>query len=605
MVARKAQQVILLGVSACEHDLKTSVLPKLMLEMHHSSSPVVLKTPVPNADGNSSPVIIRSSISRDLFSCDNVQNETANDSTPRAKFLKAAADDRHAMHSCTIEDLARLLHDADSAATNEHVLKLAITFANNDVRERLQRAEKSADEAQAMATQTKYDADCQLLDMQLKHKLIIDALILAQKEAMSLAMEDEDALRLHVLQLEKCIREHNQSQALLITRNEDLELSIQESALKLVRLDAVEFRATSLENALGEAWDRVRYVEAALKSQNTEFEKVSAQLFEVQTHARSLESSLNVAEATITANCDVALKEKKNFENIVTQLRLDLNLSRDAVCRARGQTDAMIEQLARVHTEKSSLVEAHAESMRNILTRSLELEALMDMQAADYLSLQNQLIESDGAASSAELRARASEQALQALKCEYDEAQGASRREIAKISEAFNELKQECADLKESSQSQFSAALKKDAEFNVTLKGLQLDLQNSFQNNSVNSLRASQLEEEVKDLVMKNNLLRSALEQCRSKLSEAEKEKSLFLTAHTKTHQSNEVKTISSISGENMEGPSELAQPLDEIISGNSSPARAMDSANASVQSSLSNVRNSSAILTLHSPLFS
>jgi galactitol-specific phosphotransferase system IIB component len=264
----------------------------------------------------------------------------------------------------------------------------------------------------------------------------------------------------------------------------------------------------------------------------------------------------------------------------------------------------MIEQLARVHTEKSSLVDAHAESMRNVLTRSLELEALMDMQAADYLSLQNQLIESDGAASSAELRACVSEQALQALKCEYDEAQGASRREIAKICEAFDELKQECADLKESSQSQFSAALKKDTEFTVTIKGLQLDLQNSFQNNSVNSLRASQLEEEVKDLVMKNNLLRSALEQCQSKLSEAEKEKSLFLTAHTKTHQTNEVNMISSISGENMEGQSELAQPLDEIISGISSPARAMDSANASVQSSLSNVRNNSAILTLHSPLF-
>jgi hypothetical protein len=588
-----AEKVILLWVSTCEHDLKISILSKLMLEMHHSSSPVVLKTPVRNGDGHSSPVIIRASITRDLFSCDNVHNETANDSTPRAKFLKAAADDRQAMQSCTIEDLARLLQDADSAATNEHVLKLAITFANNDVRERLQRAEKSADEAQAIATQAKCDADCQLLDLQLKHKSIIDALILAQKEAMSMAMEDEDGLRLHVLQLEKCIREHNQNQALLITRNEDLELSIQESALKLVRLDAVEFRATSLENALGEAWDRVKHVEAALKSQNIEFEKVSAQLFEVQTHARSLESSLNVAEATITANCEVALKEKKNFENIVTQVRLDLNLSRDAVCRARSQTDAMIEQLARAHAEKSSLVEAHAESMRNILTRSLELEALIDMQAADYLSLQNQLTESDGAASSAELRGCVAEQALQALKCEYDEAQGASRREIAKMSEDFDDLKQEYADLKKSSQSQLSAALQKDAEFTVTLKGLQLDLQNSFQNNSVISLRASQLEEEVKDLDTKNILLQSALDQCRSKLIEAEKEKSLFLEVQTKTHQSNEVKMISSISGENIEAPSELAQPLDEIISGNSSPVRA-----------LSNVRNSSEMLTLHSPLF-
>jgi len=56
----------------------------------------------------------------------------------------------------------------------------------------------------------------------------------------------------------------------LKSRNEELEKSVEHSAFKMNRLDSVESRATSLEIAVREAWDRVRNVEEKLKERDME-----------------------------------------------------------------------------------------------------------------------------------------------------------------------------------------------------------------------------------------------------------------------------------------------------------------------------------------------
>jgi hypothetical protein len=564
--------------------------------MDHTSPSNTLKTPTQNGDTDSasfycsSPAIICSPAARDSFTLDATHMKSGNDSTPRAKFLKAAADDRHALHSCTIEDLARLLEDADSAATNENVLRLAMSLAHNQVREQHARAEEAALEAQASAAQAKYDANCNLLHLQQEHKAVVEALILAQRDAMTLATEDENALRLRILQLEQCIKEESEIKSVLQSRNEYLEMTVEDSVVKMSRLESVELRATSLESAAREAWDRVRHVEVALTSSQSEFDHASSQLFESQTHARRLESALNVAEATIVANQEVALMEKRNVESIVAQLKSDLSMSRHAVDRARAQTDVMIEQLARAHVEKSSMAEEHAESMSKVLSRTLELGTIMDSQVQDQLRLQKQIADSDGAALVAESRAQAAENNFLTLKKEYDEFRASSQHDVAKMSENFNILQQEYTEFEETSKVRHLAALKKDTEMTETLESLQNSLEDSLRANVSVSLRVAQLEAHVKETEAINTALRSALEQYQSMSKVSENENVALVEVRQELKQELEVATFISILGD-LSAPLESIQNCDETASGSSSPARAMDSGSASGQNSALNVR--------------
>ncbi len=537
---------------------------------------------------HSSPAMICSPLSRDL-SLEQSQNATKKDTTPRAKFFKAVADDRHAMHSCTIEDLARLLEDADSAATNEHVLNYAITLANSEVREQLARAEEAAYEAKSSATQAILDADCKLLNLQQEHKAVVEALISAQRESMSVAMQDEHALKQRILQLETHILAKNQKQFDLNSQIEELEAKIEDSTLKLARLESVECRAMSLENALREAWDRVQQVEAMQKNCQSDFDKISVQHFETQMQAQSLESSLNVAKATMIANMEVAFKEKKTFESTIDQLRLDLNLSRDAANRARAQTDAMIGQLSRSQAEKISMTEAHAGSMSIVLAHTLELETLLHTQVAAYSDVQNRLAVSDEAKLIAESQAFAADMALEALRNEYDELRASSQNEVAKLCKDLDALKQEYVDYKEITQAQLSAASKKDVASAAAVLSLQSDLQDSFDLNASFLLRVSQMDAKVKETETKNQLLQCALDQYQFSIADAGNGKEAHLAASMKLEQKHNAPTMISRLGD-LSAPSELAHSLDQSASGSSSPAHAIGLESSSSHNSGSNV---------------
>jgi len=131
------------------------------------------------------------------------------DSTPRAKFLKATAEDRHALHACTLEDLARMLEDADSAATNEHVLKLAISRSERSSRTPCPSGGDRPGSG-GIARKAKSDADRRLLALRKEQEAVVEALIQAQRDGLLLAMEDENEIRQRVVQLEKIVEEEKE-----------------------------------------------------------------------------------------------------------------------------------------------------------------------------------------------------------------------------------------------------------------------------------------------------------------------------------------------------------------------------------------------------------
>lgn len=515
-----------------------------------------------------SPAVVTSPAPRELFSLDEFNSNSVNDSTPRAKFLKATAEDRHAMHACTLEDLARMLEDADSAATNEHVLKLAVSLARSEVRERLVRAEEIALEAVASATEAKCDADRRLSALRKEQEAVVEALIQAQRDALLSAMEDENEVRQRVVQLEKIVEEAKQKHDVLKLRNEELEKSIEHSAFKMTRLDSVESRATSLELAVREAWDRVRNVEEKLKERDLELSETNLQLLESQSRARCLESELHVATATLNASSEVVSKEKENFQNIITQLRIDLALSRDAVERARAQTDATIAQLATALRDKSSVAQSHAESLKSISSRAFELQALLDSQVAGYIALKTCLIDSDAAALAAESRAFTAGTSLKTVQQQYDELLSSSKHDTALAAEALDLLKQEYTDMKEACRGDHLIALEKEAD-------LKAQLENSVSCCATAALHISQLKSELQESDTANAFLRTALERYQSKLSDVEKANAVFVAMSIDSLKSSAVPAPIPNASESL-ALSTLVQSLEEFETGGNSEARAI-----------------------------
>jgi hypothetical protein len=464
---------------------------------------------------HSSPTSVRSPPSTVNMS----RHESCNDSTPRAKFLKAIADNRTAMHAYNIEDLARLLQDADSAATSENVLKVAISLANNEIRDRLAKAEQNAYDAIESQKVT-------ISALKMEHQAVIDALISAQRDEMLAARHKEQYLMQQVAQLEKRVVDENISKLEFKSRKEDLEVLVQDSALKLSTLDGVVARAASLEKAVKDSYDRASSIESKMKDQQTELSKAATQLLESQTHARSLESSLHLAEANIITNLDVAQKEKESLESIIAQLRLDLNLSRDAVERARAQTETLIGQLARSNAEKSAMVQAHADTLKCIHARSSELEALHNDELAGYLYLQNQLIVSNAAIVNAESRASATLAALEELEDEY-----------AKV---LNQLKIEFEAFKNDSQVKTLAATMKEISLNEEINRLQSSLHDSGILVTSGASTISQLQANLQEAESKNSAFRKTFENDTQELKLAKMKMSFPIDIH-------ELKTSSAI----------------------------------------------------------
>lgn len=506
---------------------------------------------------------------RDLFSLDEFNSNSVNDSTPRAKFLKATAEDRHALHACTLEDLARMLEDADSAATNEHVLKLAVSLARSEVRERLARAEEIALEAVASATEAKSDADRRLLALRKEQEAVVEALIQAQRDGLLSAMEDENEIRQRVVQLEKIVEEEKEKNKVLKSRNEELEKSVEHSAFKMNRLDSVESRATSLEIAVREAWDRVRNVEEKLKERDMELSDKNFQLLELQSRARSLESELHVATATLNASSEVISKEKENFQNIIAQLRIDLTLSRDAVERARAQTDVTIAQLATAVRDKSSVAQSHAESLKSISSRAFELQELLDSQVAGYFALKKCLIDSDAEALAAESRALNAGTSLKVVQQQYDELLSSSKNDTALAAETLDLLKQELANMKEAYRGDLMIALEKEAD-------LKAKLENSVSCCATAALHISQLKSELQESDTTNAFLRTALERYQSKLSDVEKANAVFVAMNNDSLKSSAITApVPNVS--ESQAVSTLVQSLEEFETGVDSEARTMD----------------------------
>jgi hypothetical protein len=526
------------------------------------------KSPAQHLFQTKSPAVI-SPAPRDLFSLDEFNSNSVNDSTPRAKFLKATAEDRHALHACTLEDLARMLEDADSAATNEHVLKLAVSLARSEVRERLFRAEEIALEAVASATEAKCDADRRLLALRKEQEAVVEALIQAQRDGLLSAMEDENEIRQRVVQLEKIVEEEKEKNNVLKSRNEELEKSVEHSAFKMNRLDSVESRSTSLELAVREAWDRVRNVEEKLKERDMELSDTNLQLLELQSRARSLESELHVATATLNASSEVVSKEKENFQNIIAQLRIDLTLSRDAVERARAQTDVTIAQLATALRDKSSVAQSHAESLKSISSRAFELQELLDSQVAGYFSLKKCLIDSDAAALAAESRALNAGTSLKVLQQQYDELLSSSKHDTALAAEALDLMKQELANMKEAYRGDLMTALEKEAD-------LKAKLENSVSCCATAALHISQLKSELQESDTTNAFLRTALERYQSKLSDVEKANAVFVAMNNDSLKSSAITApVPNVS--ESQAVSTLVQSLEEFETGGDSEARTMD----------------------------
>jgi myosin heavy subunit len=516
------------------HRISPAFVPKNAAQSGDEERREAIRLLSPRAD-ISSPLALRNS-----------HNESGNDSTPRAKFLKAVADDRIAMHACTIDDLARLLEDADSAATSENVLKTAISLAINDIRERFAKAESTAKEEIECAAKEKSNAIISALKQE--HQCVVDALILAQRDAMSSAVENEQVFIQHIAQLEKRLQEENQRKFDLKTRNEELEMTIADSALKLSRLDNVVGRASSLEKAVKEAWDRVIYTESKLKDQEAELADSVSQRFELQTLARSLESTLQVAEATLVTNHEAALKEKENFEKTIAQLRLDLNLSRDAVERARAQTDLMIGQLARGQAEKSAIVEAHAASLNCILARSTELEELHNDETARYFCLQNQLKVSNESVALAESRASAASEALESLKQEFAEFCSASESDSVRSLAMLNMLEIEFADFKSASQTKLVAAFSKEAAMEEEIKRLRDLVQEGTDIRASSASIVLQLEAKLQDSETETFALRNALQFALSDLNAAKIEMADLVAKNKEIEESNDVQPLSLMS---------------------------------------------------------
>jgi hypothetical protein len=515
-------------------------------------------------------------------------NDYRNDSTPRAKFLKAVADDRSALHACTIEDLARYLQDADSAVTSEAVLKAAISLANNEIRDCLARAEDTAKNAIESADQ----ANCTILALKMEHTAVVEALISAQRDEMASALENEQDLMQHIAQLEKRFIEENQSKFELKSRIEELEHIVQESSVKLSRLDGISSRASSMEKAVKESWDRVTYTESKLKDQQEELAQSIAQLVESQSLAKSLESSLNVAEANIITNREVALKEKQNFENTITQLRLDLNLSREAVERARSQTDGMIEQLAHAKAEKCAIVQSHAASMEYIFARSSELESLHNAEMVGYSNLEKKLKISDAAISLAESRANTALKALDDLKDEHVKLCAASKNEATTTCEVIKTLESEIAALKLASQAKDSAAILKEASMNEEICRLQSRLQDDENIIASSASTIFQLEEQLIEKENSSSELRKALENCMLELSLTKMTLADLITSDKQSKSSAEVPTQLSIAN-GLDEISKSQPSLEDVADTDSSNLIAMVHAKDSMVPVASSVQSS------------
>jgi hypothetical protein len=518
--------------------------------------------------GPFSPITLHSPDSSSVFSPDTLCNRSASDSTPRAQLLKAAADNRHALHACTLEDLARLLEDADSAGTNGQVIKLAISLATNEVQDRVARAEATTNEIIESAALAKSVAESALMALKQEQQTVVDALISAQSDERSAASEEERALRQHIVQLEKNLFDERLGHTLSQSRIQELETIIEDSAVKMSRLDSVEFRATSLENALREAWDRVRLVETTLRDHQLQLVESNAQLFESQTNTRSLESTLSVTRAVVVAMQDTNAKEKEDFECIITQLRLDLNLSRESVERARAHTDTMIKQLGQVHADNSALVEEHAEAMRSILARTRELEVILDSQVAGYMGLHARLKDATAATMLADSQAAVADGALAMLRQEY-------------------------AELNSKSQTQLSEVSKKELDMKTEIERLEGLLQNAITQNACVS---GELESKLREAEDSIAMVRSALEQSQSEVlahdNAAANERAAYEAIIHQLKQSNaEATKRAAFADEQM---ATLAQPPVLVAagssSGGSSPACRMDSASESSHSSPPNV---------------
>jgi hypothetical protein len=533
-----------------------------MHEMHRISPTLVAENAAQSDDEEGNETIRLLSPSADISSPSALRNsriDYGNDSTPRAKFLKAVADDRSAMHACTIDDLARLLEDADSAATSENVLKTAISLAINEIRERFAKAESIAKEELECAAKEKSNAMISALKQE--HQCVVDALILAQRDAMSSALDNEQLFIQHIAQLEKRLQEENQRNFDLKTRNEELEMTIADSASKLSRLDSVVGRASSLEKAVKEAWDRVISTESKLKDQEAELADSVAQRFELQTLARSLESTLQVAEATLVTNHEAALKEKDNFEKTIAQLRLDLNLSRDAVERARAQTDHMIGQLARSQAEKSAIVEAHSASLNCILERSSELEELHNVETARYFCLQDQLKVSNESVALAESRASAASEALESLKQELAEFRSASESDSVRSVAMLNMLEFEFADFKSASQAKLVAAISKEAAMEEEINKLHDLVQEGADTRASSASIVLQLEEKLQDLETETFALRNALQFALSDLNTVKLEMADLVAKNKEIEKLNDGQPLSLMSiAEEMNGVSKFIQ---------------------------------------------
>ena len=546
--------------------------------MHHSSPSNALKTLVQNGGPNNlallgpfSPKNFHSPDFNSAFSPDNLCNGSAPNSTPRAQLLKAAADNRHALHACTLEDLAHLLEDADSAATNSQVIKLAITLATNEVHERVARAEITAKEAVESAALAKSDAEGALLALKQEQQAVVQALISAQSDAMSSAMEEERALRHRVSQLDKLLIDEREGHALSQSRIQQLETIIEDSAVKMDRLDAVQSRAASLENALREAWDRVRLVETTLRDHQVQLGESNAELFESQTRARTLESTLSISQAVTIATQGTGVREREDYESIIAQLRLDLTLSRESVERARAHTDVMITQLGQAHAENSALVQEHNESKRSILARTNELEAILDSQVAYCMGLHARLKDATAAAMSAESHAAVTDGALAMLR-------------------------QECSELNASSQSQLLAASKREVDMQTKIERLEGLLQEGITMNASMQVNAAELERKLIEAGANIAHLERALEKSQSEMlakdSEAANERTTYEAIIQQLKQSNEDARQALAADDLVASMGKSQMQVDaELQSGNSSPACGMDSASASAHSSPADVR--------------
>jgi regulator of replication initiation timing len=426
-----------------------------------------------------------------------------------------------------------------------------------------------------------------LSELKNEQAVIIEALISAQKRAISSSSEEERAMRQRIFQLEQLLSEEIDSKDVLKNRNEELATVIEDSTLKLKRLESAESRAKSMENAVREAWDRVRFLENMMYDHQKESADISTKCIERQARIEMLDASLQVAEAINVANRESAVKEKSSFESIITQLRIDLNLSRESVDRARAQTDMMISQLSKTHSENAARAEAHAERMQTILTRTMDLETSMESQITGYLSIKSRLLESNNAAKLAESRSAAAVDALEGIKLEYATFQESSKLEGVRATEALEFAKIQMNTSSQATKVQLLALEKKDTHIVQQLERVEVILKEYIRENSFLELHASQLEAKLQEANIETAQLRKYLAQIEfsTKPQTENIHRITFDAAEPEAKQSNEkMINIPVLHVVHM-------QSADEIQSDENSRVKSLDPSNASLKRSPCHVR--------------